>query len=253
MSEAMTTLERTGEIGILTMKRGVTNALNLDLVEELNTHLTEIKNDDSIRGVVLESSNDKFFCIGLDIPQLISLPRADFEHFYRSVNLMNLALYSLPVPTIAAISGHAIAGGCILCLVCDYRFIAEGRKLMGLNEIQLGVPVPYIADRILVDLVGTRYSREIMEMGDFYTPEQTLQMGMVDEVHPLDELRAAAREKIEKLAQMPAPAYTLIKNHRIEGIVRQVTQMSQESEVAFVDRWYAEDTRRRLKAAVAKF
>lgn len=77
-----------------------------------------------------------------------------------------LALYTLPKPVVAAITGHAIAGGCILALCCDYRFISEGRKLMGLNEVKLGVPVPYLADRVLHALVGTRYAREIIESGE---------------------------------------------------------------------------------------
>ena len=253
MSKTMITHEKVGQVGILTMNRGVTNALNLDFVDELKAALLGVKEDKSIRGLVLESSNDKFFCIGFDIPQLISLPRSDFERFYHSFNITALELYSLPVPTIAAISGHAIAGGCVLSLACDYRYIAEGRKFMGLNEIQLGVPVPYIADRILQDLVGIRYSREIMEVGDFHQPDQAYQMGMVDNILPLDEVRAAARGKIETLAQMPSQAYALIKANRIEGILDQVTKLSEEKETAFVDRWYADDTRRLLQAAVGKF
>ena len=201
----------------------------------------------------MESSNDKFFCIGFDIPQLISLSRDDFTHFYRSINQMFLELYSLPKPTIAAITGHAIAGGCILALVCDYRYIAEGRRLMGLNEIQLGVPVPFIADCILRDLVGVRYSREIVETGDFYNPDQTLQMGMVDKVLPLEEVRTGAREKVKSLSEMPSQAFAIIKANRVEGITQEMTVQNEAQEAAFVGRWYAEDTRKLLQEAVSKF
>ena len=253
MTKAMITLERVGQVGILTMNRGITNALNLDFIDELMAVLLEVREDDSIRGLMLESSNYKFFCIGFDIPQLISLPRGDFAHFYHSFNVTALELYSLPVPTIAVVTGHAIAGGCVLSLACDYRYIAHGRKLIGLNEIQLGVPVPYIADRILQDLVGIRYSREIMEVGDFYEPDQAYRMGLVDSIFTLGEVRTAAREKIESIGQMPSQAYALIKANRIEGIVDQVTKLREEKESAFVDRWVADDTRRLLQAAVAKF
>jgi enoyl-CoA hydratase/carnithine racemase len=253
MAESMITLDQQDQIAIITLNRGVTNALNLDLVNQLNATIQEVKGDDTIRGAVLESSNEKFFCIGFDIPQLISLPRDEFTIFYRAITSTCLELYAIPKPTITAITGHAIAGGCVLALACDYRFIAEGRKLMGLNEIQLGVPVPFIADHILRDLVGVRYSREIMDTGDFYTPDQTLQMGMVDEVLPLEEVRSSAREKVSMLSEMPSQAFAMIKANRVEGVVEAVKKQNTAKEQAFVDRWYAEDTRRLLQEAVAKF
>jgi enoyl-CoA hydratase/carnithine racemase len=253
MAETMISLDRHEHIGILTLNRGVTNALNLDFADELAEVIQDVKSDDSIRGLLLQSSNDKFFCIGFDIPQLISRSRDEVTGFYRSFNRTCLELYSMPKPTIAAITGHAIAGGCILALLCDYRYIAEGRKLMGLNEIQLGVPVPFIADCILRDLVGVRYSREIMDTGDFYTPDQTLQMGMVDKVLPLEEIRSAAREKVLMLSEMPCQAFAMIKANRVEGVVEEATKQNAAKEKAFVDRWYAEDTRRLLQEAVSKF
>jgi enoyl-CoA hydratase/carnithine racemase len=249
----MISLDRDGQIATLTLNRGVTNALNLEFINEFASLIQEIKADETIRGLLLESSNDKFFCIGLDLPQLISLSRSEFTGFYRSFNRICLELYAMPKPTIAVITGHAIAGGCILALLCDYRYIAEGRKLMGLNEIQLGVPVPFIADCILRDLVGVRYSREIMETGDFYPPDQTLQMGMVDKVLPLEEVRSTAREKIDLLSEMPSQAFAMIKTNRVEGVVQQVTKKNAAKDAAFIDRWYADDTRRLLHEAVSKF
>jgi enoyl-CoA hydratase/carnithine racemase len=253
MSKTMITLERDGEMAILTMSRGVTNALNFDFIEDIKTALLEVRNDESIGGLLLESSNDKFFCIGFDIPQLISLPRGEFVNFYRSFNSTSMELFTLPKPTMAVITGHAIAGGCVLSLACDYRYLAEGHKLMGLNEIKLGVPVPFLADRILRDLVGLRYSKEIMETGEFYPPEQSLQMGMVDNVLPLEEVRSAAREKIGVFSQMPSEAFAMIKASRIGGIVDEVTKLNEDKVEAFTDRWYADDTRRLLQKAVAKF
>jgi enoyl-CoA hydratase/carnithine racemase len=253
MAESMITLKQQDSIGVLTLDRGVTNALNMDLVEELNAILQKVKSDVSIQGLVLESSNDKFFCIGFDIPQLISLPRVEFTRFYRSINSMFLELYAMPKPTMAVITGHAIAGGCILALVSDYRYIAEGRKLMGLNEIQLGVPVPFIADCILRDLVGVRYSREIMESGDFYASDQSLEMGMVDKIFPIEEVRTAAKEKVLALSEMPSQALAMIKANRVDGVVEKVMKLNAAKEEAFIDRWYADDTRRLLQEAVSKF
>ena len=72
-----------------------------------------------------------------------------------------------------------------MAICCDYRVIASGKKLMGLNEIKLGVPVPYPGDVILKQIIGTRYAQMIMEMGEFFGPEQLMQMGMVNQVEKL--------------------------------------------------------------------
>lgn len=253
MTKKMISFDRHQEVGVLILNRGITNALNLEFIEQLNTSIRATREDDSIRSLVLESSNDKFFCIGFDLPQLISLSRDDFMIFLQSFSRMCLELYTLPKPTVAAITGHAIAGGCVLPLLCDYRYIAEGRKLMGLNEIHLGVPVPFIADCILRELVGGRHSRNIVESGEFYAPDETFKMGLVDEVLPLDDVRPAARDKALSFNNMPAQAFALIKENRVDRVIQQVVAQQNAKEAEFVERWYAEDTRKLLQEAVSKF
>jgi len=152
-------------VAIVKLSRGVTNALDMELVNELGKLFERVQHDSNVSALVLASSNDKFLSIGFDIPRLFELPREGFETFFSEFNRVCLSLYTLPKPTIAAITGHAVAGGCSLALCCDYRFIAEGKKLMGLNEIKLGVPVPYLIDCVLRSTVGTRYAREIMNTG----------------------------------------------------------------------------------------
>jgi enoyl-CoA hydratase/carnithine racemase len=238
---------------IVNLNRGVINALNLELVNRLSEVLGKAKNDPDVHGLVLSSSNEKFFCIGFDIPQLYELDQEGFRSFYRAFNNMCLELYTLPKPTTAAITGHATAGGCILALCCDYRLIAEGKKLMGLNEIKLGVPVPYLADCILQSIVGVPYARNIMESGDFYRPEQSLPMGMVDQVLPLEQVRSQAVEKVKMLGSMNQQAYALIKRNRVETIEAQFLACREEKEKSFLKCWYSDQARQKLKEATEKF
>jgi enoyl-CoA hydratase/carnithine racemase len=251
--EEMITIDYQDKVMIVNLNRGVINALNLELVNRLSEVLGKARNDPDVHGLVLGSSNEKFFCIGFDIPGLYALDREDFTCFYRAFNNMCLELYTLPKPTTAAITGHATAGGCILALCCDYRLIAEGKKLMGLNEIKLGVPIPYLADCILRSLVGVRYARDIMESGDFYRPEQSLQMGMVDQVLPLEQVRSQAVEKVQLLGSMNQQAYALIKRNRVETIEAQFLAHREEKQEAFIQCWYSEQTRQKLKEAIEKF
>jgi enoyl-CoA hydratase/carnithine racemase len=249
----MITLDYQDKVMIVNLNRGVINALNLEFVNRLSEVFEKAKNDPNVHGLVLVSSNEKFFCIGFDIPGLYELDQEDFTCFYRAFNNMCLELYTLPKPTTAAITGHATAGGCILALCCDYRLIAGGKKLMGLNEIKLGVPVPYLADRILQSIVGDRYARDTMASGDFYRPEQSLKMGMVDQVLPLEQVLSQAVEKSKLLGSMNQQAYKLIKRNRVETIEAQFLACREEKEKSFLQCWYSHQARLQLKAAIEKF
>ena len=190
----MISVENHGKVVFAKLNHGVSNALNPKVVKELEAVLKQVKNDSGINGLVLGSSNEKFFSIGFDIPVLFEMNRDVFRGFYRMFNHICSDLFTLPKPTVAAITGHAIAGGCILALCCDYRFIAKGHKLMGLNEVKLGLPVPYLPDRLLHALVGVCKAREMMESGKFYPSDEALEMGIVDHVVPYSELEEAANQ-----------------------------------------------------------
>lgn len=252
MNQNMISIEIHNDVAIISLHREVTNALDLNLLNLLAETL-ERMNTDSISSLILTSSNDKFFSIGFDIPQLFEFTKKDFEHFFQTFNRFSLDLYTYPKPTIAAITGHAIAGGCILALCCDYRFIAEGRKLMGLNEIKLGVPVPYPADCILRQLVGSRNAREILNTGEFYQPEKLLKMGMVDRVLPPEQVLPRALEKAELLGAMPQEAFAMIKRNRVEYVEAHVLTCLAEKEHLFIERWYSNEVRQRLREAIEKF
>lgn len=249
----MIRLECCDKVALIKLDRPVTNALSWQLINQLAETLQSAKGDSAVRSVVLGSSNEKFFSIGFDIPHLFELAREDFRRFYQTFNRVCLDLYTLPKPTVAAITGHAIAGGCILALCCDYRFIAQGRKLVGLNEIKLGVPVPYLADRVLRRVVGVRNAREIMYTGEFYQPEELFQMGMVDQVLPLDQVLSRSIEKARLLGALPQEAFAVIKRNRVESVEAQVLARLEEEEHAFVERWYSDQAQERLKEAMKKF
>lgn len=253
MKTKMIRTEHRDKVFLIKLSKGVTNALDLPLVNELTTTLQTVKNNPDVHALVLGSSSDKFFSIGFDIPQLFELSQQDFQHFYQAFNRVCIELFTLPKPTVAAITGHAVAGGCILTLCCDYRFIADGRKLMGLNEIKLGVPVPYPGDCILRHLVGVRHARDIMDTGDFYQPEALLDMGVVDQVLPQEQVQPESIEKAALLGALPQEAFAIIKRNRVEPIETQIRSRLEKKEQLFLEHWYSHEVRERLKAAMEKF
>lgn len=246
-------VEYRDQVALINLNHGVTNSINLLLIDELSQVINAVVGNNEIHSLVLSSYSDKFFSIGFDIPELFKFHREEFAFFYQAFNQVCLDLFTFPKPTIAAIKGHAVAGGTILALCCDYRFIAEGHKLMGLNEINLGVPVPYLADLILQQIVGARYAREMAESGEFYPAEQLADFGLVDEVFPLDLVLPKAIEKASSLGAHPEEAYVLIKHNRVETVAQRISQYSKEKEELFIDCWYSPAARERLKAAMEKF
>ena len=249
----MINIDYKNTVAVVELRRGKTNALDLELVGNLQKSLQQLKADPGVRGVVLASASEKFFSIGFDIPQLFELARENFRVFYHDFNQVCLELYTLPKPTIAAINGHAVAGGCILTLCCDYRFIGQGRKFMGLNEIKLGVPVPYLADWVLRSLVGTRNARDMTETGEFYLPQKLVDLGLVDLILPTEELLARSVDKAQVLGSMPTDAYAVIKQDRVESIAAQVRKYTKEKEELFLNCWYLDEARQRLQEAMEKF
>ncbi len=240
-------------VGILTLNNGVTNAIGPTMVSDLTGTIGAVANDAAIQGLVLASGNEKFFSIGLALPELVPFSRDEYREFHSAFNRVCLELYTLPKPVVAAISGHAIAGGCVLAMCCDYRYIASGRKLVGLNEVKLGVPVPYVADCVLRDMVGSRHARTLAEGGDFYSPEELQDIGVVDRVLPPEELLPQAVSKARSLGEMPHSAFAVIKQNRVQAVADQIQAHLAEREQRFIDCWFAADTRVRLTEALATF
>ncbi len=253
MAASLVSVQKKKNIAIVQLSHKSTNAINLALVKELADTINDIKVDDKIKALVLTSANEKFLSIGFDIPSLRPLSQDDFSLFYQAFNQLCIDLYTLPKPTIAAITGHAIAGGCILALCCDERVIAEGRKLFGLNEVKLGVPVPYVADRILHALVGARLAREVMELGEFYPAEDALGIGLVDYLVPLDQVLEKALEQARLLSAAPGEAFALIKANRVEDVMIGILDRLEVKQMRFIECWYADAARKPLEEAGRKF
>jgi enoyl-CoA hydratase/carnithine racemase len=249
----MIQVEQKNQILIAKLNRGVTNAINLELVNKLSEIVKKTEQDTKVHALVLSSANEKFFSIGFDIPELFELDKKDFMIFYRAFNRLCLDLYTLPKPTIAAITGHAVAGGCIIALCCDYRYIAPGETKMGLNEIKLGVPIPYPVDCMLRQVLGFRIAREMTDAGDFYEADALLDMGMVDKIMPLEKLQTEAVARAASLGGHAQNAFAMIKRSRTESTETQILLKLKEKEETFLEAWYAEETRERLKEAMKKF
>ena len=244
------TVESHGKVALLRLTNRVTNAIGPALVADFSTALSLVATD--FRGCVL-AGGTKFFSIGLDLPALVQLNRQEMSRFWNDFDQAVLDLYCLPLPTAAAIAGHATAGGTILALGADYRLIAAGRKLMGLNEINIGVPVPFLAALMLRQIVGDRTARDLQYKGELIHPETAMSVGLVDDIGPEEKIEALALEAIGALADKPQKAFGLIKRNRTEAVCRQFESRRSEKKEEMLACWFQPAVQELLKKAAEKF
>ncbi len=246
-------IELLDKIAILKLNRGITNPLNLDFIENILKKLNTLKTDENLNALILTTNNNKFFSIGFDLPELQKKKIVEVEKFYRTFNQLCIELHSFPKPTIAVLTGHAIAGGCILSLCCDYRFISDGRKLMGLNEIKLGIPIPCPAYFILEQIVGTRNTKLIIESGEFYEPEELLKLGLVDQVLPDEHILDNAITFIQTISSYPKNTIRLNLKNSKEKTLSLISSKLDDDVHNFLTCWQTGEVQSLLSEAVKKY
>jgi enoyl-CoA hydratase/carnithine racemase len=246
----MISVDMCGDIAVLELDNGVTNAIDAELAAHLSEALKDAKA--AARGVVL-CGNEKFFSMGFYLPGLIELDRDGMREFLFGFNRAIHDLFVLPMPTAVAIEGHAIAGGTILGLAADFRIVTAGKRLMGLNEIKLGLPVPYLALLILSQKVGHGAALDIIYHGEFVNAEKAFDLGLVDELVAPGSARERAVERIKTIAGYPSGAFQLMKETQVASIKAKYAEHHAEQHERFLDCWFGKETQVLLKEAAAKF
>ena len=192
------------------------NALNPDLLRDLEKAVASCEDDDDIRVVVL-TGNEKAFVAGADIERMA---KGDIKFAYALTDLtmrVQERLADLPKPTIAAISGYALGGGCEVALCCDFR-IAADNAVLGLPEITLGIMPGGGATQRLPSLVKLGAATKLILLGERINSEEAERIGLVDKVVPLDHLEEEANALASRLMQMPPLALRAAKTALRKGL-----------------------------------
>lgn len=249
--EPVTTKIQDG-VFVVTLSWSTTNPIGPDTVKALIKAMDESYKEDA-KALVLTSTSSKFFSIGFDLPFLMDLNWEGFLEFYNAYNKMCLKLYTLSIPTISAITGHCIAGGCVLASMTDLRFMAQGNGKAGVNEIKLGVPVPYLSSLVLTQLLGDRRAKEMIYTGDIYDQQWLKDAGFIDRLVQPAELLDEAVEQARKLGSSPQYAFEAVKVMRTRPIQEEYLKKQEEESIKFLECWFKDDTRALLNEAKKKF
>jgi enoyl-CoA hydratase len=188
-------------IGFLTVNRpDKLNALNGRVIEEIVNALGEIRRDDTVKVLIVTGSGQKAFVAGADIPEIQEIGLKGGLDFSRKGQDMNRHIEELGKPSIAAVNGLALGGGCELALACTFRILSDNAKL-GLPELALGAIPGYGGTQRMSRIIGKSRALWMMLTGEMVGAEDALHMGLANRVVKPEELMAAAVETAKKIMQ----------------------------------------------------
>ena len=236
-----TTIVSTEEnVATLTLAHGKVNSINETLVDDINKSLDQIEADDNVNAVIL-TGREKFFSFGFDVPELLTLSREDLTRFLTKHTALLARLFMFDKPIIAAINGHATAGGCMLIMACDYRIAAGGRAKIGLNEIDLGVSVFGGSAEMLRYWTGNWSAETILNEGKLYSIDEAADLAMIDKIVRPENLVSATTEKAKEYGAKPRAAYRAIKKLLRGSVADRIAQGEQQALDAFIETWYTDE------------
>jgi enoyl-CoA hydratase len=216
-------------VAVLRMVHGPVNAMDLELCRALAECFRELVVDPA-RAVVV-TGTDRAFSAGVDLKRCAAGGDPYVEEFIPALADAFRAAFELPKPLVAAVNGHAIAGGCILAACADVVLMAEGDGRIGVPEIKVGVPFPRIALEVLGVAVGERGARELVMGAQTYLPERAEQLGLVHEVVAPGELAPRAAARAAAMArEVPPDTFAITKGQLRRAALERTDRYADEDE-----------------------
>lgn len=228
-------------VRLMTLDRPPANAIDEELLGDLAAALAAARNDDTVRAIVLTGAG-RFLSGGFDL----TAPRRDDAAAERLVALYrdaHLALLEVPKPTIAMVQGHAIAGGLVLALACDYRLGLDADYKVGLNEVAIGASFPRVALEIVRLRLTHARAAELLLGAALYPASQALRLGIVDELLPADKLESTVLRRAARMGAFPRDSYAHTKAALIAEAVQRVRAETPQEARAATAVWSTEESR----------
>ncbi|MEA2699298.1 MAG: hypothetical protein QOI66_3569 [Myxococcales bacterium] len=239
-----------GTVRELRLARPPVNALDPALLSALRAAMAGARA--AGREAVVLSGAPGRFSGGLDVPALLLLGRPEIRDTWKTFFGLLRDLATSPIPTVAALTGHSPAGGTVLALFTDYRVLADGPFVMGLNEVQVGLSVPAPLLRALTYLVGARQTERLAVAGLLLGPAEALRCGLVDEVVPVEGVVPRAVAWATELLSRPRAAMTATRRLARREIAGVFDDMGDREIDAIVDQWFSAETQATMRALAAR-
>ncbi len=242
----MIEMEERGAVTVLRMARGKGNALNSDFVGALCDALDRLDGG-TARAAVL-TGQGSVFSAGVDLPTLAAGGAEYVRQFVPQLGRAFEQLATFPKPLVAAVNGHAIAGGAIIVLACDQRLLARGTARVGLTEIRVGVEFPAWALELARFATPPQHFPTLICTGRTWPAEEALARGLVDELVEPERLLERACAVAEELAAIPSSVFAATKLAVRRPMIEAARQQAARTDAAVLEQWCAPETLRQVAA-----
>lgn len=243
--------EPRGNIVILRVEHGKVNALDTDFLRTLKKVLDDIHAAGEFGAVVL-TGTESVFSAGVDLFKVLKGKREYLDEFLPTLTQGLSTLFTYPRPVVAAINGHAIAGGCVLACACDYRVMVDGESKVGVPELRVGVPFPGLALEIMRFAVPPQFLQEVLYLGQTYRPDDAFERGLIDEIVSSSALLDRACEVAGRLAGIPLRSFAITKGQLRLPTMDRLRRHESVTEPEVRDTWAAEEIHATIKAYLKK-
>lgn len=239
-----------GDVAILTMAHGKANAFDLEFSDALTNAFDECARSPA-KAIVI-TARGSIFSAGVDLLRVVSGGASYLDVFLPALSRTFEAIFTVPKPVVAAINGHAFAGGCILACATDRRLMARGTGRIGVPELLVGVPFPTVPLEIMRHAVGPKHLSTLVYGGDTLLPEAAVERGLVDGVVDADRLLDDAISHAERLAALPSAAFAMTKNHLREPAMARMREGKTRIDPAVYEIWSAPETLQAIRSYVER-
>ena len=180
------------------------NAMNIDVAKEIITTFKDLDKDDNVKVIILTGEGDKAFSAGADIEYMSKISSEESERYAKLGQELTATVENVTKPTIAAVNGFALGGGCELAMSCDIRIASDNAKI-GQPEVTIGIPPGWGGTQRLMRIVGIAKAKELVYTGKMIKADEAKEIGLVNHVVPL----ASLQEEALKMAQQIAGCSTM--------------------------------------------
>jgi enoyl-CoA hydratase len=232
-------IERRGEIAIVHFERPPANAIDLGVVREAPPLLEELAAAEP--GAVVLTGQGGFFSAGADLKAVPSLDRPGQREMVEGINRLIAGWYAFPRPVVCAVNGHAIAGGLILALTGDHRICATQGKF-GLTELRVGIPYPAAAMLAVRAELTPAVARRLVLRAELVDHDAALELGLVDELAPGEQVLERALEVATELAALPGSGYGLMKRQLREPTIAAMERAIAGGDDPLLRAWLIDET-----------
>jgi enoyl-CoA hydratase/carnithine racemase len=252
VTDSYVTLNKEAPLGLITLNRPPANSYDIKFMQDLDAAIEGVAADDEIKAALVVSTSEKFFSGGADIKAfLANTPEANIE-MVKFAHQALAKIAHLPKVFIAVINGHAMGGGLEIALACDLRFAGDGKFMLALPEATLGLLPGNGGTQRLSRLIGASRALELMLSGSAVTPQEALELGIVNKLFPGESVLDEAKTYALKLANGPTKALAYIKRCVYEAMEQPLADGLRLEGKLIGELFYTDDAREGLTAFVEK-